>query len=137
MIVIEQEIHKNTKELFELGEEHYNFAKQTAKVHWRQRISRFYYGAYNVRRAVQLCYKGIYSTDSSDHKKISELPDSFRNIDTYKNKLKTLRDDRNLADYDHSVSENELVFTQEEYEQLVTNFINDAHTFLQQQGVSL
>ena len=134
---IEDEIEKNTQELFALGEEHYDFAKHTAKSHWRQRISRFYYGAYNVRRAIQLYDSGVYSTDSSDHKKIDQMPQSLNNIQTYKNKLRSLREDRNLADYDHSASESDLVFTQDDYEQLVTDFINDARTFLTQKGVSL
>jgi hypothetical protein len=134
---IENEIEKNTKELFALGEEHFNFAKHTSKSHWRQRISRFYYGAYNVRRAIQLYHNGIYSTDSSDHKNIDQMPKSLNNINTYKNELRRLRDDRNLADYDHSASETDLVFNQDHYEQLITNFINDARTFLKDKGVSL
>lgn len=134
---IEDEIKKNTRELFVLGEEHYNFARQTTKSHWRQRVSRLYYGAYNVRRAIQLSDDGLYSTDSSDHKNIHKLPNSLNNIEIYKNQLKTLREDRNLADYDHSASENDLVFTQDQYEQLITNFIRDARTFLNQKGVTL
>jgi hypothetical protein len=134
---IENEIEKNTKEIFALGEEHYNFAKHTPKSHWRQRISRFYYGAYNVRRAIQLYHSGIYSTDSSDHKKIDQIPESLNNIDIYKVKLRSLREDRNLADYDHSASENDLLLTQDDYEQFVTNFINDVRTFLKDKGVSL
>jgi hypothetical protein len=51
---IQDEIDKNVKALFDLGLEHFNFAKQTPSQYWRQRISRFYYGAYNVRRARKL-----------------------------------------------------------------------------------
>jgi hypothetical protein len=134
---IENEIEKNTKELFALGEEHFNFAKHTSKFHWRQRISRFYYGAYNVRRAIPLYHNGTYNTDSSDHKKIDQMPTSLNNFDTHKIGLRNLREDRNLSDYDHSASESDLISTQDEYEQIVTDFIDDARTFLKDKGVSL
>ncbi len=54
---IEQEINKNVISLFELGEEHFRFAQGIERRVWRQRMSRLYYGAYNVRRAIVLHFK--------------------------------------------------------------------------------
>ncbi len=134
---IQQEINENVKALFALGEEHFQFAMQSQKKFWRQRISRLYYGAYNVRRAVQLHFDGVYQTDVSDHKKIGFMPDSFPNKKTYQQRLADLRNDRNLADYDHVADESDLLLTQDEAEDLVTDFINDARNFLKNRGVTL
>ena len=122
--------------LFVLGEEHYRFAVQIPGKHWRQKISRFYYGAYNVRRAVRLRYDGGYSTDLSDHKK-PDLPDKFPDKNTYEVQIKTLRDDRNLADYDHTADEADLVIALSDAERLVDDFIKDARDFLAAQGVKV
>jgi hypothetical protein len=134
---IQNEIDDNVKALFALGEGHFQFAKQTQKTFWRQRISRLYYGAYNVRRAVQLHFSGDYQTDVSDHKKIGLLPDGFPNRLRYKQALVDLRDDRNEADYNHLVDESQLLLTQDDAESLVTDFIKDARNFLNNRGVSV
>ncbi len=134
---IQQEIDKNVKALFLLGEEHFQFAKQTPKKLWRQRISRLYYGAYNVRRAVVLHNDGIYRTDASDHKNMHNIPDTFPNKDKYKIQLVTLRDDRNLADYDHDAGEPDLILSQDTAETLVADFIKDARNFLKNRGVNV
>jgi len=132
---IEAEITANVRELFSLGEHHFAFARQTTRDYWRQRISRFYYAAYNARRAIQLDFDGVYRTDVSDHKEIGALPNSFSNRNTYERRLVDLRGDRNLADYDHAADEGDLVLTQEEAENLVADFINDARAFLAGRGV--
>ena len=134
---IQEEIDKNVKALFDLGLEHFNFAKQAPSQYWRQRISRFYYGAYNVRRALQLHYNGDYNTDVSDHKKIYNMPDDLPNKEIYKSQLVAIREDRNLADYDHSASESDLTLTQDATKIIVTGFIDDVRTFLINRGISL
>ncbi len=134
---IQEEIDKNVKALFDLGLEHFHFAKQTPSQYWRQRISRFYYGAYNVRRALQLHYNGDYNTDVSDHKNIYKMPDDLPHKETYKRSLVDIRDDRNIADYEHSASESDLTLTQDKVEKIVTDFIDDVRTFLINRGVSL
>jgi hypothetical protein len=134
---IQGEINNNVKSLFLLGEEHFHFARQTQRRFWRQRISRLYYGAYNIRRAVQLLCNGTYRTDVSDHSKIGELIDSFPNKDTYKRKLTDLREDRNLADYSHDANESDLILSQDDAEALITEFINDARNFLNNRGVNV
>lgn len=102
MRAIEEEIRVNAAELYLLGKTHYSFAIRQNNRAWRQKISRLYYGAYNVSRAVRLCVSGEYSSDPADHKKISELPDDFPHQATYNNRLSVLRGDRNLCDYDHT-----------------------------------
>lgn len=133
---IESEIENNVKLLFILGESHYEFARQLNRIHWRQRISRFYYGAYNIRRALNLYNDGSFSTESSDHKK-TELPSNLNNSATYQTRLHDLRADRNLADYDHTAVETDLIITQDEVELFVTNFIQDSRIFLTSQGLTL
>lgn len=134
--VIRSEIDKNVKLLFDLGESHYLFAKQLAKSHWRQRISRLYYGAYNARRAINLHEDGSFGTDVDDHKKTG-LPDKLNNSSTYTNQLRVLREDRNLSDYDHTASEADLVLTQDEAERFVTDFLKDARLYLVSRGIAL
>lgn len=98
---IEDEVDKNVVSLFLLGLSHYEFALSIGVSEWRQSISRLYYAAYNVKRSVSLKHDGSFSTDSGDHMKIDMLPDGFENLGTYKSRLKSLRDDRNLSDYSH------------------------------------
>ncbi len=133
---IQSEINANVKLLFELGQSHYMFAKQLARLHWRQRISRFYYGAYNVRRAISLHSNGSYGTDVDDHKK-TELPNELNDYSIYSNQLRVLRDDRNLSDYDHTAIESDLVLTQDETELFVTSFLDNARIYLVDRGVVL
>ena len=131
---IQNEINANVKLLFQLGESHYMFAKELGRQHWRQRISRFYYGAYNVRRAISLHENGSFGTEVDDHKKTA-LPNALNNAHTYTNQLKVLREDRNLSDYDHTATESDLVLTQNESEAVVRDFIEDARFFLENRGV--
>lgn len=133
---IQSEINVNVKLLFELGESHHAFAKQLLNQYWRQRISRLYYGAYNVRRAVNLHESGSFRTDVDDHKK-TELPSGLNNASTYTIRLRDLREDRNLSDYDHTALESDLVLTQDEAELIVTDFIADAKAYLVSRGVTL
>ena len=133
---IQNEINENVKLLFELGESHHTFATQLAKQYWRQRISRFYYGAYNIRRAVNLHENGSFRTDVDDHKK-TELPSGLNNFNTYSIRLRDLREDRNLSDYDHTAREADLVLTQDEAESIVTDFLDDARIYLASRGVAI
>lgn len=133
---IELEIIRNVKLLFELGESHYNFARQLNRSHWRQKVSRFYYGAYNIRRSLSLFNSGHFSTESSDHNK-TELPGELNNAETYQTRLHDLRVDRNLADYDHTASEEDLLIPLDEFESIVMDFIRDSRIFLIEKGVTL
>lgn len=134
---IRQEIVANAVGLFRLGENHYTFACGLPPAHWRQRVSRFYYGAYNIRRAVALKHDGSFSTDSSDHKNVDSIPNALANASVYKSKLTNLRDDRNLADYNHLAIETDLLIPVADCEILVTEFLRDAKAYLIAEGVAL
>jgi hypothetical protein len=131
------EIERNVVALFRLGEEHLQFAQGIPSRLWRQRISRLYYAALNVKRAVTLHYSGEFSTDVSDHKNIGDLPSGFPDPNTYSTRLVNLRDDRNLADYSHLSSESDLIIKPADGDILVTNFLTHARSFLQGRGVAL
>ena len=106
---IHQELNVNVKQLIRLAEAHLRFGKAaTGMLSWRQRVSRGYYACYSASKAVRLGVQGIYDTDVKDHKKIGVLPDTFPNQAHWKNLLTKFRGDRNIADYDHSESENVL-----------------------------
>lgn len=123
--------------LYRLGNEHYTFAASLPPTEWRQRTSRLYYAAYNVKRAVVLRFDGSFSTESTDHAKVEQIPAELVNHATYAQKLKVLRDDRNLADYSHLASEVDLLIPIAESEDLVRSFLADARTYLIAQGVPL
>lgn len=134
---IEDELDRNVLCLYSLGLEHYNFAIEINNAEWRQSISRLYYAAYNVKRSISLKHDGAFSTDSGDHMKIDALPDDFENIGTYKSRLKSLRDDRNLSDYSHLAVEADLLYSVADSRSLVTSFLQDAKKFLLDNGVNV
>ena len=132
---IQKAFDDNVKQLYNLGKEHFEFAEKIADFHWRQKISRLYYAAYNVRRAIVLKNDGSFNMDISDHQKIDQLPADFPNQNTYSNKLKALRDDRNLSDYGHTASPLDLLNSPDDAKQLVADFIGDAKAFLKRKGL--
>jgi hypothetical protein len=137
ILAIETEICANAAQLYTLGRGHYRFAIRQNNRSWRQKISRLYYAAYNVSRAVRLCVYGEYSMDSSDHKKIDVLPDDFPNKNSYANRLAALRDDRNLCDYDHTARLGDLVITIADAGDLVQRFLEDTRVYLKRRGVKV
>jgi hypothetical protein len=134
---IEAEICANVGQLYVLGRSHYYFAIRQNNRSWRQKISRLYYAAYNVSRAVRLCVGGEYSIDVSDHKKIETLPDDFPNKNRYSNRLGVLRDDRNLCDYDHTAKIADLVIGVNDAVDLVQQFLNDAQSYMKRRGINV
>lgn len=134
---IQNAVNTDIKGLFSLGISHHSFAQKIEKLEWRQRVSRLYYAAYNIKRAIQLSDSGVYSTDSSDHQKIDDLPNSLTNAATYKSKLKNMRDDRNLADYSHLGTESDLLIKPDDMQLLVSDFIKDSEKFLSDKGIDL
>jgi hypothetical protein len=134
---IEGEILLNVRQLYLLGREQYRFAGRQTNAMWRQKVSRLYYGAYNVSRAVRFCVHGDYSTEVGDHKKFDQLPDDFPNVNTYSNRLAALRDDRNVCDYDHTANRQDLLHAPEDSMQLVSDFLRDARDYLRNRGVTI
>ncbi len=136
MQAIDDELETNVAQLFRLGEEYLLFAGR--QKNWRQCVSRLYYAAYNVTRAVRLACEGTYSRDPKEHKKISDLPKGFSSKSgTYSIQLPLLRDDRNLCDYDHTAAELDLIIPRKVSIVLVQDFINDAKLFLHSKGYKL
>ena len=132
---IKKAVLKESKLLFELSNSHFEFAKKINFNEWRQRSSRFYYAAYNSKRAISLCSTGKFATDVSDHKEIDALPGNLINKDVHSGILKQLRDDRNLADYSHLGKVEHLLIDQTDIEELVNNFLNDCKNYLTEAGV--
>ena len=135
--LVEDAIRANVLLLFSLGSQHYSFARRLPNRHWRQAVSRAYYGAYNVSRAVRLQVSGEFSTDAKDHQKFDSLPDDFPKKSTYSNRLATLRDDRNLCDYDHTATEADLVIGRAAALTLAEEFIADAKGYLTSLGTAI
>lgn len=123
-------VRANVMQLFSLGTEHFTFASSLGAAHWRQVVSRSYYGAYCVSRAVRLAVCGQYSSETNDHQRVGELPDDFPERNTFANRLRLLRDDRNLCDYDHTVVEDDLGMRSSEARALVEQFIASAAQYL-------
>ncbi|MDR1963079.1 MAG: hypothetical protein LBQ50_04825 [Planctomycetaceae bacterium] len=134
---IQNEIDKNVKDLFNLGINHYEFAKTLNSNDWRHKISRLYYAAYNIARSVRLHTSGIYSTDSEDHKRVGELPKNFPNQARYVTGLADLREDRNLCDYDHIAKIEDTKLGIDDACSLVEDFMKDADSYLKNRNVML
>lgn len=134
---LEKEVARQSQLLFKLGVSHYRFASKQPTFHWRQKISRLYYGAYNCKRAVQLFTEGSFRMDSSDHQTVSKLPDGFPNRSTYEVRLRALREDRNLADYNHESKAADLAHKTADSQAMVDSFISDARKFLKSKGLIL
>lgn len=134
---IEARLNQECRLLFDLGNGHFAFAGALSRTDWRQIVSRLYYGAYNVRRAVVLRQSGAFSTDPSDHQRVDALPDDFPDVATFRILMKNLRDDRNLADYSHAAVESDLLMSADDAIQGVTKFIDHARAYLIQRGVQL
>ena len=131
------ELDRQCKLLYQLGQAHFRFACQQSSYHWRQRVSRLYYGAYNCKRAVQLHVEGVFRMDIKDHKEVSKLPSDFPNSSTYEVRLRALREDRNLADYNHEARASDLAHGTSDTQCMVENFVSDARTYLRLRGLQL
>jgi len=134
---IEAEIIANTVGLYRIGLQFLSFALRQSPPNWRQRVSRLYYAAYNVSRAVRLFVSGDYSSEVKDHHKFDKLPDDFPRKDRYTNKLAVLREDRNMCDYDHTCRSIDLVLGITQSTSLVIEFIDDAKSYLMGKGLKL
>src|ERR1019366_6218890 len=130
LAAIEADIHRNVKELFRLGGSHRAFAAGAARRDWRQCTSRLYFGCYAASRALRLEVSGHFATESSDHKKIGDLPTDFPRREQFKSQLLNLREDRNLADYDHTAEEADLVIPVVDAIAIAEDFFREASNYL-------
>jgi hypothetical protein len=90
-----------------------------------------------VTRAIRFFVTGAYSTEVEDHKRFKDIPDDFPDKPRYVNQLEILRDDRNSCDYDHAVSESELIMSTQDAMQIIRGYLAAADAFLRQRGLSL
>jgi hypothetical protein len=134
---IETEIRENVKGLYRLGVRHFSFASGPACKDWRQCISRLYYACYAVSRSVRLEVHGHYSRESDDHKRVGDLPGDFPKREQFKNQLDTLREDRNLSDYDHTGTDKDLVFSVADATAIAQDLLDEAKRYLLARGVTL
>jgi hypothetical protein len=126
----DDEVIRNVVQLYGLGMEHLTFAGSLPSARWRQVISRAYYAAYSISKSVRLAVYGHYSQEVKDHDKVGELPDDFPDRNTFANRLRLLRDDRNLSDYDHTALEADLSSTRTDTLVLVTDLASRAAGYL-------
>jgi uncharacterized protein (UPF0332 family) len=131
------DIDRNVTLLFTLGRDHITFAIGIENKHWRQKISRLYYAVYNFRRALMLKHSGHFSTDSSDHKSVNELPNQIDNRESHIVSLKNLREDRNLSDYSHLAKQADLVISPDDALTFAKQFEVDCRKYLTDRGVRL
>ena len=129
-------IHENVQQLVNLSRSHLRFAElAVGRSSWRQRVSRSYYCAYCMSRAVRLTASGYYNTDPTDHKKIGDLPTGFPDKSIWEDFLIKFKGDRNLADYDHTVSERALELTSHQYLAETQRFYQASRSYLTARGV--
>jgi uncharacterized protein (UPF0332 family) len=132
---IEAEVQRNVVQLIRLGQAHLRFAGRVEGQNmWRQRVSRAYYCAYSVSRAVRLAVHGVYSTDPGDHKKLGDLPADFSDVPRWQDLLTKFRADRNLADYDHTITEAALEMRSNAYLKVAEEFLAVAKQYLKARG---
>ena len=132
---IKKVLRDNVQQLLRLGRSHLRFAQKViGPTCWRQKVSRGYYGAYCTSKAIRLAITGLYNTDISDHKKIGDLPKDFPSKSTWEDFLIKFRGDRNLADYDHTVSEQALELKSSEYVERAYQFYLLARSYLITKG---
>jgi len=134
---VEAEIAVHTTAIFALATSHFEFAERQRSSEWRQKISRYYYACYNGSKALRFQVDGAFSADVSDHKKVGELPSDFPNRDYYKNKMESMRTDRNSCDYDHAVMVADLLDTPENIGQFTRDFLDQVKAYCNARGLSL
>ena len=93
--------------------------------------SRAYYAAYSASKAVRYLSHGIVSLLGDDHRKVSELPDSFPNVDTWAKDLQVMYEHRLRADYDNwSKTASELTLKPVECADMAQRFLAICEQFL-------
>lgn len=129
-------VRVNVRKLLLLGQSHLRFAAQaTGRESWRQRVSRSYYCCYSVSRAVRLATEGYYTAEVGDHKKVGELPKDFPSRGLWEDLLTKFRADRNLSDYDHTVSEAALELPSLRYMARARQFMRVSRRYLKGKGL--
>lgn len=94
--------------------------------------SRSYYVAYNASKAVRYMSQGFVSLKGDDHRKVSELPDSFPNVDVWARELQVMYQHRLRSDYDNwTQTPGEHTLKPAECAELAHKFLEICQAFLQ------
>lgn len=117
---------------FTLGKQH---AEELTKLDPKQLpravYSRAYYAAYNASKAVRYMAQGTVSLLGDDHRKVSDLPDSFPDVDAWARDLQVMYQHRLRADYDNwSQTPSEHTLKPEQCAELAQRFLKISETFL-------
>jgi hypothetical protein len=132
---IKDVLRDNVQQLLRLGRSHLRFAQRAeGPTCWRQKVSRGYYSVYCTSKAIRLAITGLYNADISDHKKIGDLPRDFPSKSIWEDFLTKFRGDRNLADYDHTVTEQALELKSCDYLTRANKFYLLARKYLLTKG---
>lgn len=75
--------------------------------------------------------------ETNEHQRINQIPEILVGRSEYEVQLPNLREDRNLADYDHSATELDLILSPRDAEELVENLLRDVKAYLQACGATL
>lgn len=98
----------------------------------RSTYSRSYYAVYNASKAVRFLVTGSVSLNADDHKKASELPDDFPDVEKWANVIIGLYEHRLRADYDNwSSTASQHSMRIEEAVDLAEQFTNAAKQYLE------
>ena len=73
---------------------------------------------------------GQYSTEVNDHKRVGDLPADFPSRAIWLDLLTKFRADRNIADYDHTVTEADLELPSRKYVDKAAEFLSTSRTYL-------
>jgi hypothetical protein len=85
-----------------LADEHLRDARASLRSRRRRSAySRAYYAIYNSSKALRYLSTGWVSLHGDDHKKASDLPDDFPDVDQWSATITTLYENRLRADYDN------------------------------------
>lgn len=130
--VLQSHVHSVARRWFELAREHHAEASTIDPgTNPRTVYSRAYYAAYNASKSVRYVSRGQVSLRGDDHRKVSDLPDSFPDVDAWTAKLPVLYEHRLRADYDKwANTRNENTLSPTECLKEAGNFIEVSAQFL-------
>jgi HEPN domain len=106
---------------------------RAAEASGRQRAaySRSYYAAYSASKSVRYIVSGAVSLKGDDHKKASELPDDFPEVEKWSGLVTTLYEHRLRADYDNWAATNaEHHLTTTQCVELASQLVTEATKYL-------
>jgi hypothetical protein len=118
---------------FKLAKDHLVDARAALRATRRRAVySRSYYAAYNASKCVRFIASGAVGLHGDDHRKASDLPDTFPDVAKWSQALTTLYENRLFADYDNwSTTNTNFSLTPRESFELAREFIRQSATFIE------